>query len=230
MTTTSTTTHPKPGRRTARSLALTVSAAAAATITSVALGFAPQAAQADPGDTFVPIGTSQLLQSEDLAAIQVPLDTESVTLNRDRDFSPCLGEGNRWTEVLKGAPRPINAHWSRRGHDGQGLTEYIAQAKTATEAEHYSGTLIRKEIRLCQEGSSPFDFHYGPSQRSRVGDGTATWALSYTGDNPDPDGGVVVFRKGTNFGIVYVTGAFGSAEQTLESVAKESVHRLVFSE
>ena len=218
-----------PGRRTARSLALLVSATAAATATSFALGLAPQAASADPGDTYVRIGTSQLLQSEDLAAIQVPLDAERVTLNRDQDFSPCLGEGNRWTQVLRGAPRPINAQWSRRGHDGQGLTEYIAQAGTAAQAKRYSDTLIRQEIRRCRAGSSPFDFHYGPSRQSRVGDGTATWALSYTGDEPNADGGVVVIRKGTNFGVVYVNGTFGAADQTLESVAKESVDRLVLS-
>ncbi len=229
MTTTSRTTR-APGRPKARSLALTVSAAAAATAMSLALGVAPQPAEADPGDTFVRLGTSQLLQSENLTAIGVPLDTERVTLNRDQDFSPCLGEGNRWTEVLEGAPRPITAQWSRRGHDGQGLTEYIAQARTAAAAEQYADTLLRQEIRRCREGSSPFDFHYGPTRRSGVGNGTATWALSYTGNDANPDGGVVIVRKGTNFGVVYVNGAFGDAEQTLESVAKESVHRLVLSQ
>lgn len=229
MTSTTRTTPPRTTRRTVRSLALALSAAAVATATSAALGSAPLA-QADPGDTFVAIGTSQLLQSEDLVSIQVPLDTQTVELNRDNDFSSCLGEGNPWTGVLPGAPMPITSTWTSRSHDDQALNQNIAQAKTAAQAKRYTTILLRDAVRLCREGSSRFDFHYGPTQWSRVGSGTATWALSYTGDERRPDGGVVVFRKGTNFGIIHVNGTFGSAEQTMESVAKEAVDRLVWSQ
>ena len=115
MPTTTSTPQRTTGRRSVRTVALTVAAAAAATLTTLALGFTPQAAQADPGDTFVAIGTSQLVQSEDLSSILVPLDTASVELNRNPAFAPCIGGSGRWTQVLKGSPRPIAAYWSRRG-------------------------------------------------------------------------------------------------------------------
>jgi len=73
-------------RRTIRSLAITLAAAATATVAMAGLGLGPSVARADPGDTFLPIGSSQLLQSEDLAAIQITLDTQTVVLNRDEDF------------------------------------------------------------------------------------------------------------------------------------------------
>jgi hypothetical protein len=45
-------------------------------------------------------------------------------------------------------------------------------------------------------------------------------------DDTRPAGGVVVFRKGTNFGIVQVSGTWGLADQMMESVAKVAVDRL----
>lgn len=227
-TTTLSKTRSRTGRRTARSLGLALTATAAATVTSIGLGLGPSPAQADPGDTNVPIGSSQLVQSEDLTSIQIPLDTHRVVLNRDGDFSPCLGESNPWTAVLPGAPRPVTGTWSRRGRD-ESLHEYITQAPTVADAKRYVRMLRALEISGCQQGRSPFDFHYGPPEASGIGSGYATWALSYTGDDPRPDGGVVVFRKGQNFGVVYMNGTFGSAEQTMESVAKVAVSRLVYS-
>lgn len=221
-------THPSSTRRVVRSLALTLSAAALATAASVGLGTAPQPAQADPGDTFVAIGSSQLVQSEDLSSIQVPLDTATVRVNHDDDFSSCLGEGNSWTSVLQGSPKPIMAAWTRAGHDDQSLYESIAQAKTTAKAKAYEKTLVNQAIRTCQQ--PVYDFHYGALQTSRVGSGHATWALTYRGQEKRPSGGVVVIRKGTNVGLVTVNGAFGTAGQTMESVAKVATDRLVLSQ
>jgi hypothetical protein len=205
-----------------------VSACALLAAGSVAAGSfwlsAAPTAQADPGDTYVPIGSSRLVQSEDLEAIQVTLDTEQVVLNRNTDFSSCLGEGNSWTSVLKGSPKPISAYWTKRGNDRQSLSESIAQAKDAAQAKRYATTLVDDAVRACRKPK--FDFHYGPLQSSRVGSGYATWALSYSGKSRKADGGVVVVRKGTNVGFVQVNGTWGPADQMMEAVAKVAVDRL----
>jgi hypothetical protein len=199
-------------------------AAASVATASFWLGGAPTA-QADPGDTFVPIGSSQLVQSEDLEAIQVTLDTEKVVLHRNPSFSSCLGKGHTWTSVLKGSPKPISASWTRSGRRGQSLTESISQAKTPAQAKRYATTLVDSAIRACGEGKR--SFHYGQLQSSRVGSGYATWALSYPGPTSAADGGgVVVIRKGTNVGFLEVRGKWGPAGQTMESVAKVAVDRL----
>lgn len=174
----------------------------------------------------MPIGSSQLVQSEDLGSIQAPLDTETVGLNRDDDFSACLGEGNPWTAVLPGSPKPITGTWTSRSHRDRALSESIAQAETPAQAKRYYQTLRDAGIRACQGEPKTYDFHYGPTEFSRVGSGYATWALSYRGDDTRPDGGVVVFRKGTNVGMIHVSGTWGPADQTMESVAKVAVHRL----
>ena len=224
---TSTTSTTTPGTRTARgrvrSLALVLSAAAAASAASVALG--PLAAQAEPGDTLVALGSSQLLQSEDLAAIQVPLDTESVVVGRNPFFSACVGEG-RWSDVVPGARTSVQAAWSSRRDENQWLFETVGQARTAARAKSDAAKLVRAGIRNCQGSAAPFDFHFGPTTSGRVGSGYATWAPSYRGDATRPDGGVIVFRKGTNVGIIDVTGSWGPNGQMLESLAKVAVHRL----
>jgi hypothetical protein len=213
-------------RRTVRALSLILAAGVVATAASAGLRLGPSVAQADPGDTFLPIGSSQLVQSEDLAAIQVRLDTEAVVLNRDNDFSACIGEGNRWSEVLPGSGKPITATWTSRRHRGQALYETIAQAATPAQATRYAKTLLDAGVRACQGKPKKWDFHYGPTDTSGVGSGFASWAVSYRGSSNRPDGGVAVIRKGTNFGIVQVTGTWGPAEQTMESVAKVAVDRL----
>lgn len=215
----------RTARRVTHSLALTLAAGALASAV-VGLGQGPSLAQADPGDTFVAIGSSQLVQSEDLVAIQVKLDTETVVLNRNEPFSSCIGEGSRWTEVLRGARKPITATWTSRSKKSHALYESIGQAKTPAEAKTYAKTLVKAGIRDCQGGASPYDFHYGPTQSSRVGSGYAIWAVSYRGHSAKPDGGVAIIRKGEDFGIVQVSGTWGSAEQTMESVAKVAVDRL----
>jgi hypothetical protein len=213
--------------RVLRTFAATVVAGAvAATAASIGLGWRPSLAKADPGDTFVAIGSSQLLQSEDLTAIQVPLDKETVTLNRDEDFSSCLGEGNPWTAVLPGAKKPFTAAWTSQKHEDQALYESIAQAATPAQAKAYAKKLLDAGIRGCQGDSSPWDFHFGKTSSSPVGSGTATWALSYRGSETRPSGGTIVFSKGTNFGIIEVTGTWGPAGQTMESIAKQAVSRL----
>ncbi|MET1004282.1 MAG: hypothetical protein ABWX96_01970 [Propionibacteriaceae bacterium] len=222
-TNTSTTRSATSRRRLARSACALVAASLAAA-GSFWLGGAPTA-QADPGDTFVPIGSSQLVQSEDLAAIQVSLDTERVVLNRDTDFSSCLGEGNAWTTVLRGSPKPITSLWTRQGRDDRSVSESIAQAKDPAQAQRFATTLVNSAIRACR--TPKFDFHYGPIQSSSVGSGYATWALSYSGNERHADGGVVVIRKGTNVGFLQVNGTWGPADQTLESVAKVAVDRLL---
>lgn len=217
------TTRPVTFRRAITS-ACTLLTAGAVAAASFWLGMAPTA-QADPGDTYVAIGSSQLMQSEDLEASQVTLDTEKVVLHRDTDFSSCLGEGNPWTTVLTGSPKPISAAWTKRGHPDQLMTQSIAQAKTAAEAERYATTLVNSAIRSCRQPK--FDFHYGPIQSSGVGSGFATWAVSYKGKGTHADGGVVVIRKGTHVGFIQVSGTWGPADQTMESLAKLAVDRLV---
>ncbi len=166
----------KTTRRPLRSIVMataTIAAAAVvATIASAGPGSAPNLAKADPGDTFVPIGSSQLLQSEDLSAIQVTLDTAKVVLNRDDDFSSCLGEGNPWTAVLKGSKKPFTVSWTSRRQANKGLTESIAQAATPAEAKRYAKTLVEEAIGLCQGSKSSWDFHYGRTTSSPVGSGS----------------------------------------------------------
>lgn len=213
--------------RVLRTFAATVLAGAlAASVASIGLGWRPSIATADPGDTFVALGSSQLIQSEDLSAIQVTLDTATVTLNRDEDFSACLGEGNPWTAVLPGAKKPFTAAWTSRKNKNVALYESVAQAETPAQAKAYAKTLLDSGIRGCQGSSSPWDFHYGKTSSSPVGSGTATWALSYRGSETRASGGAIVFSKGTNFGIIEVTGTWGPAGQTMESIAKVAVSRL----
>ncbi|HEY5820501.1 MAG TPA: hypothetical protein VIT20_00905 [Propionibacteriaceae bacterium] len=212
-------------RRVVRSLALTLAAGAVASA-AVGLGQGPSLAQADPGDTFVAIGSSQIVQSEDLVSIQIKLDTETVTLNRNNDFSACIGEGNRWTDVLPGAKKPVTAAWNSRSAKNKALYESIGQAETPAVAKSYANTLLKAGVRACQGTKSPYDFHYGPTESSSVGDGYATWAVSYRGTSTKPDGGVAIIRKGDKFGIVQVSGTWGPADQMMESVAKVAVDRL----
>lgn len=164
------------------------------------------------------------MQSEDLQTIQVNLDTEKVVLNRDDDFSSCLGEGNSWTEVLPGSPKPVTGTWTRRGHRSQSLTESVAQAKTEAEAKRWEKILVTSGIRACRKPTT--DFHYGPIESSNVGRGHASWAVSYRGDQKRADGGVAVVRLGTSVGFVQVNGTWGPAWQTMESVAKVATDRL----
>lgn len=223
---TTATTKPCTVRRTVRSLALTLSAAAVATAVTATMGLGPAPASADPGDTFVPIGSSRVLQSEDLVAVQMGFDTESVALDRDQDFSACLGEGNPWSSVVPGTGKPINAAWTSRQHPNRALYETIAGAKTPAQAKRAASKLLNKAVRPCQGTHTRSDFHYGRLHFDRVGPGYATWAVSYRGNSDQPDGGVVVIRKDTNVGIVEVSGTWGPAEQMMESVAKVSVDRL----
>lgn len=183
--------------------------------------------RADPGDTAEPLGSSRLVQSEDLAAIQVKLDKLTVVLDQDEDFSSCLGEGNRWTEVLSGSPKPVTAVWQSQRNEGQALSQTIARAKTPAQAKRFAKTLVQDGIKDCQQGKDQkWDFYYGKTDSSGIGSGFATWAVSYTGDNKLPDGGIAVFHKGTTFGIIQVSGTWGPADQMMESVAKVAVSRL----
>jgi hypothetical protein len=212
-------------RRTAAALAVTVVAAGATTLTSALIGVGPSTAAADPGDTYVPTGSSQLVQSEDLQAIQSRLDTEKVVLNRDGDFSSCLGEGSSWTQVLPGSPKPVTGTWTRRKHQDQSLYESIAQAKTVAEAKRWEKTLVSSGIRACR--TPVYDFHYGPVQSSGIGSGHATWAVSYRGDEKLAEGGVAVVPLDKTVGFVQVNGTWAApAGQTMESVAKLAVDRL----
>ena len=220
-------TAPRPVRglrRTAGVLALALTAAGVTTATSALLGVAPPVAQADPGDTYVPTGTSQLVQSEDLESILIPLNTEKVMLGRDPDFSSCLGEGNRWTEVLPGSPKPVSSVWTRPRHPDEVLTEYIAQAPNEAEAKRWEATLMADGIKACRKPVR-YDFHFGPLHTGHVGPGTATWAASYRGQATRADGGVAVVREGVNVGFLEVTGTWNPAWQTMESVAKVATHR-----
>jgi len=215
---------PRAPRR-VRSLALLLGATATAGAASLALGLAAPTAQADPGDTFVPLGTSRLLQSEDLDAIRVPLHTGTFTTGADSYFSACVGEG-LWSDVLPGTGLPVGATWkNRRAADGA-LYESVGQETTPARATKRAATLVRVGIRNCQGSSAPFDFHFGKTTSFRVGSGYATVAPSYRGTATRPDGGVVVVRKGASFGLIDVSGTWGPVDQTLESVAKEAVNRL----
>lgn len=212
-------------RRSAGVLALSLVAAGVTTAGSALLGVAPSPAQADPGDTYVPTGSSQLVQSEDLASILVPLDTEKVRLRRDPVFSSCLGEGTRWTEVLPGSPRPVSSVWTR-GHHEEMLTEFIAQAPNQAVARQWEATLVSEGIKACRK-RVVYDFHFGQIHTDPVGAGTATWAVSYTGQSKRGDGGVVVVRQGVNVGFLEVNGRWGVPSwQTMESVAKVAADRL----
>jgi hypothetical protein len=225
MTSSSTPRSARTVRRAAAALAVTVAAAGATTLTSALIGVGPTTAAADPGDTYVPTGSSRLLQSEDLQAIQSHLDTGKVVLKRDGDFSSCLGEGNSWTQVLPGSPEPVTGTWTRRGHRDDVLDESVAQAGTVAEAERWEKTLVRSGIRACR--TPTYDFHYGALRSSGVGAGHATWAVSYRGDQQHPDGGVAVVRSGRSVGFVQVGGSWAApAGQTMESVAKLAVGRL----
>lgn len=210
--------------RTAGVLALSLVAAGVTAVGTTLLGVAPPLAEADPGDTYVPTGSSQLVQSEDLAAIVIPLDTERVLLGRDRDFSSCLGEGNRWTEVLPDSPKPVSSAWTRTKHRDETLTEEIAQAPDEATARRWEAILVQDGIAACR--TSQLDFHVGRLHRDNVGSGTATWAVSYRGQDQHPDGGVAVVRSGVNVGFVEVNGRWGSVWQTMESVAKVATNRL----
>lgn len=221
---TSSTTRRPAVRRTAGALALTLAAAGAATAVTSLLGVAPSPAAADPGDTYVPTGSSQLVQSEDLESILVPLNNAKIVVGRDTDFSSCLGEGNRWTEVLPGSPKPISSVWTRRGHPDEQLTEHLAQAGSEAQAIQWEKTLVRSGIRACR--TPTYDFHYGPVHVDPVGAGTGSWAVSYRGDAKRADGGVAVIREGVNVGFLEVSGSWGPSWQTMESVAKVAVHRL----
>ena len=221
----STTTPTRTPRRRLRSLALLLGATASAGAASLALGIAAPTAQADPGDTVVPLGTSRLLQSDDLDAIQVPLHTGTFTSGQDRYFSACVGE-DLWSDALPGTGLPVAATWqNRRAADGA-IYETVGQETTTARAAKRAATLVRIGIRNCQGSSAPFDFHFGKTTSFRVGSGYATVAPSYRGTAKRPDGGVVVVRKGLSFGLVDVSGTWGPVDQTLESVAKQAVNRL----
>lgn len=216
--------RPRRFRRAAGALALALLAAGAGTVTSGLLGAGPTVASADPGDTFVPTGSSQLFQSEDLDAAVVPLDSGHVVLGRDGDFSSCLGEGTSWTQVLPGSPKPVSILWTRRGHRDQTLAESLAQAPTEAQAKKWAATLVASGVQACRKPTT--DFHYGPVHTDPVGSGVASWAVSYRGKQTHASGGVAVVRQGTSVGFVQVSGSWGPSGQTMESVAKLATQRL----
>lgn len=200
-------------------------ASAAVLAAGVGLASGSPTAQADPGDTFVPLGTSQLVQSEDLSSIQLPYDTAAVSVARDGDFSSCLGEDNPWTSVLPGSPKPFRLTWTTaKGHGA--LYETLAQAPTERDAKRFAKTLQAKAVRDCQGTRSPWDFHFGPTTTDPVGSATATWALTYKGSSSRATGGIVVLRKGTTVGLVEVTTPSRATNQQLESIAKVTASRL----
>ncbi|WP_375423556.1 hypothetical protein [uncultured Friedmanniella sp.] len=227
MTSTSSPTPTSSSRRGRHALGragVAVAAAGVTTLASALLGAGPSPAQADPGDTYVATGSSQLLQSEDLQSLQVPLDTAKVVLGRDGDFSSCLGEGNRWTDVLSGSPKPVTSVWTRRGHPGEQLSEHLAQAPTEAVAKKWEATLVSQGIKACRKPTT--DFHYGPVHVDGVGAGNASWAVFYRGNAKYAHGGVAVIREGVNVGFVEVYGHWGPSWQTMEGVSKQAVHRL----
>ena len=118
------------------------------------------------------------------------------------------------------------SHLDRPPPRWRGAVRVHRPGKDSREGEALHQDASHAGIRNCQGTKSKRDFHYGPTETSGVGSGTATWALSYRGDETSPDGGVVVFRKGSNFGFIQVSGTWGPADQTMESVAKEAVSRL----
>ncbi len=81
-------------------------------------------------------------------------------MNRSDDFSACIGEGNRWSDVLSGCNKPVTAAWTGRRHDDQALNESIAQAATPTQAKRYAKTAQRRGPRLPGQAEK-WDFHYG---------------------------------------------------------------------
>lgn len=223
MSPSTTTRSPRLSSR-AGAVAFAVVAAGATTLASAVLGVGPTPAQADPGDTFLAIGSSQLVQSEDLAAIQVRVDTEQVNLRPKGDITSCPGAGHSWTQLLPGSGKPLTATWTRRGHDDETLFEAIGQAKTEAQAKRWEKALVRTGIGGCSTPTS--NFSYGATSSSNVGSGHATWAVTYSAGETSPEGGVAVIRKGTNVGFVVVSRNWGPADQMMESVAKVSVDRL----
>lgn len=224
MTTSTSSRPPRRARRALGTAGVAVAAAGVTTVASVLLGAGPSPAMADPGDTYVATGSSQLLQSEDLATVLVPMDTGKVVLGRDADFSSCLGEGSSWTQVLPGSPKPVTATWTRRGHRNESLTESLAQAPNEAVAQQWEAILVQGGIRACRKPT--YDFHYGPLHNDPVGSGRAHWAVSYRGESKKADGGVAVVRLGTSVGFVEVNGRWGPSWQTMESVAKVATDRL----
>jgi hypothetical protein len=214
---------PTSGTRGLRSLALTVSAAAAATALTVSLAGSIPSATADPGDTYVPTGSSRLVQSEDLQAIELPYDSAQVTLGRNQSFPSCRGKSTSWTSLLPGSATPVAGTWSQRGHSGK-LRELIAQADDEAEARQWESTLVRSVLTAC--GGTKTSPQHGPVHHDSVGSGRATWAVLRTGTPAHAEGGVVVIRQGTSVGLVMAYGDWRSPTQTVESVAKISVDRL----
>ena len=214
--------------RRARSLVLSLTGVAAATAATAGLALGPSTAQADPGDTFVPIGSSQLLQSEDLASDSaLRVDKETVRLGIDPDFSSCAGEGSSMSDIVKSRVQPVSATWTSRRVRNQTVYESIAQAATPAQAKRLARRLLTATVRDCQRPK--YDFHYGPTSESGVGSGFTTWAVSYRGNASRPDGGVAVFSKGTNFGFLEVSlpsESTAEVRQSVEGLAKEAVHRL----
>lgn len=220
----SATTRPRSLGRRLRPLALVTAAAGVAATLIVSLTATPPTAGADPGDTYVPIGTSQLVQSEDLASIELPYNSQKIVLGKDSGFSNCLSGTTTWTQLLPGSAAPITATWRQRGHHGE-MVELIAQARTETQAKQWEAKLITSAVRACT--GSDKGWHYGSVHHDRVGNGEASWALLYTGTRRHADGGVVVIRKGTDVGFVDAEGDWAHPGQTMESVAKVAVDRLV---
>lgn len=214
---------PTSGARLLRSLALTVSAAGAATALTLSLAGSIPSATADPGDTYVPTGSSRLVQSEDLEAIELPYDSARVSLGRDQSFPSCRGRSTSWTDLLPGSPTPVAATWSQRGHNGK-LRELIAQADDEAQARRWEAALVRSALTDC--GGSKSSPQHGPVHVDSVGSGRATWAVLRSGSPARAKGGVVVIRQGTSVGLVLAYGDWRSPTQTVESVAKVSVDRL----
>jgi hypothetical protein len=108
-----------------------------------------------------------------------------VVLNRDDDFSSCLGEGNRWTGVLRGSPRPVAAVWKSR------------RRRTTRSSSRSPGPRRRRRPSTTRRFWSTR--HPGlPAEQLAVGlllrldevvggrFRTTTWALSFKGREPPP--------------------------------------------
>lgn len=198
-------------------LAMTVVAGAAA------IGLTSSGATADPGATQNPFGSSSLLQSEDFNDVAVRLDVETVALEGGQALSACTGEAGMYT--ITDSDSEVGATWTSLRNSDQLLTETTARADGPADTTRFAKKLTDR-IRACQHEPKGH-WYYGKARTMNINGGSATWFMSYGGDeNTYPTGGIAIVRNGNQFGILELASPSGEPVKTVEQLTAAAIQRL----
>jgi hypothetical protein len=212
---------------------LAVRAGAALATVGLAAGLAgfavqaAQAAQAGQAATAAPVGTSNLIQSEDFGGIidvVGELNHQSTNLYGDDPVTIC----DRYDdlEALTGNKHltSLSSVWTNSdGETNAKMKEAIAQAQTKSAAKAAAAKVLAT-LRDCQQ-MPPGNWHYGQVYHGPLRDGDHVWMDIISGKGK-VTGGVAVMLEGNRFGVLEVTSTAGDGDDAIKDAVLPAEERL----